>query len=370
MKSMEALKCDFCGGGLIIADSREFAKCEFCGTKYMASTLRAKIQEIKGTVKVEGAIETTTGNAEKERLLKNAETYIYLNDKNKAINIYNQIQKQFPDDYRGWWECFKLRITENIFNYQELYNSIRLCQNIDVIDDYFNSIIQRFANSVHAINISNRKLEVLDESLNKIQMKEIDSFSKWIIYDLPQIFAIYKNQHLLEFTKQQTNNYANKVFNGEIIPSYNNSFGDGFIFPKPPLCTMWDFEYLGIKMDSKIRNHLIKDSNGKKFVSDLKSFLKTYYFVADNTGYDIRLGHSQDQIKAQGTPQAILGRWLYLQFNYYDGGFKLVRLPTAITPLSLSQCHYRSMNVCQYCGKPFKGVFSKVCSKCGKPKDY
>ena len=63
MKSMEALNCDFCGGGLIIDDSREFAKCEFCGTKYMASTLRAKIQEIKGTVKVEGAVETTTGNA-------------------------------------------------------------------------------------------------------------------------------------------------------------------------------------------------------------------------------------------------------------------------------------------------------------------
>ena len=69
MKSMEALNCDFCGGGLIIDDSREFAKCEFCGTKYMASTLRAKIQEIKGTVKVEGAVETTTGNAEKERLI-------------------------------------------------------------------------------------------------------------------------------------------------------------------------------------------------------------------------------------------------------------------------------------------------------------
>ncbi len=53
---MQALRCDLCGGGLIIDDSREFAVCEFCGTKYMASTLRQKIQEIKGTVSIEGEV--------------------------------------------------------------------------------------------------------------------------------------------------------------------------------------------------------------------------------------------------------------------------------------------------------------------------
>ena len=30
----------------------------------------------------------------------------------------------------------------------------------------------------------------------------------------------------------------------------------------------------------------------------------------------------------------------------------------------------RNRNVCQYCGGQFKGVFTKVCSKCGKSKDY
>ncbi len=25
---------------------------------------------------------------------------------------------------------------------------------------------------------------------------------------------------------------------------------------------------------------------------------------------------------------------------------------------------------CRYCGGSFKGLFTKVCSKCGKPKDY
>lgn len=31
---------------------------------------------------------------------------------------------------------------------------------------------------------------------------------------------------------------------------------------------------------------------------------------------------------------------------------------------------YRQMNVCQYCGGSFKGLFSKKCRVCGRPKDY
>lgn len=27
-------------------------------------------------------------------------------------------------------------------------------------------------------------------------------------------------------------------------------------------------------------------------------------------------------------------------------------------------------NLCQYCGGDFKGIFTKVCERCGKPKDY
>lgn len=32
--------------------------------------------------------------------------------------------------------------------------------------------------------------------------------------------------------------------------------------------------------------------------------------------------------------------------------------------------HYRKMNVCQYCGGSFIGLFSKKCKVCGRPKDY
>ena len=31
---------------------------------------------------------------------------------------------------------------------------------------------------------------------------------------------------------------------------------------------------------------------------------------------------------------------------------------------------YKQMNVCQYCGGAFTGLFNKKCKVCGKPKDY
>ncbi len=34
------------------------------------------------------------------------------------------------------------------------------------------------------------------------------------------------------------------------------------------------------------------------------------------------------------------------------------------------QARWRSLALCQHCGGEFKGLFTKVCSKCGKPKDY
>lgn len=55
---MPVLKCDICGGRLVMDDSREFAVCEFCGTKYLTSTLREKIQEIQGNVNLENSTHT------------------------------------------------------------------------------------------------------------------------------------------------------------------------------------------------------------------------------------------------------------------------------------------------------------------------
>ena len=114
MSTFKALRCDFCNGGLIIDDSREFAVCEFCGTKYMASTLRAKIQEIRGTVKVEGAVETTIGSSEKDRLLKNANAFYRIGEIEKALKEYGAIQDKFPECVDAWKNSLEIIVNEGL----------------------------------------------------------------------------------------------------------------------------------------------------------------------------------------------------------------------------------------------------------------
>lgn len=57
-----ALRCDLCGGSLEMQPGGQTAKCEFCGTKYSIGRLREKIQEIRGTVSVEGVVKTTSAD--------------------------------------------------------------------------------------------------------------------------------------------------------------------------------------------------------------------------------------------------------------------------------------------------------------------
>ena len=63
---MSALTCDICGGNLTMNESGEFAVCESCGMKHTKERVKVKVQEVKGVVEI------TKGEAEKERLSKNA----------------------------------------------------------------------------------------------------------------------------------------------------------------------------------------------------------------------------------------------------------------------------------------------------------
>lgn len=101
---MSALKCDACGAPLAMTEDGKFAVCEFCGMKHTLERIKAKVQEIRGVVEI------TKGEAEKERLLKNAETFIHLNEEKKAIDIYHSLTDDFPDDYRGWHGLAKISI--------------------------------------------------------------------------------------------------------------------------------------------------------------------------------------------------------------------------------------------------------------------
>lgn len=54
-EGMTPLRCDICGGPLVMDISGEFAACEHCGTKYMRNYLQ---QKISGAVTIQGNVAT------------------------------------------------------------------------------------------------------------------------------------------------------------------------------------------------------------------------------------------------------------------------------------------------------------------------
>ena len=109
---MGALLCDICGGELEMQVGG-FAVCGSCGIKYNKDSLQEKVQNIKGIVTVQGAVETVKGSAELERLLKNAKKFIELQEFKKAYELLDEIITNFSNDYRGWLLMFELLINQS-----------------------------------------------------------------------------------------------------------------------------------------------------------------------------------------------------------------------------------------------------------------
>jgi len=103
--SLEAAKCPSCDANIEVPIDRETVYCAYCGSaiKSKAAIAYGKTVTIEGEVKVEGI-------ATLEKLVQNAETYMQLNEYSKAKQTYEQIVKDYPEDYRGWLGLFLLQI--------------------------------------------------------------------------------------------------------------------------------------------------------------------------------------------------------------------------------------------------------------------
>lgn len=105
---MAALTCEICGGKLIGKPGGVF-ECDSCGMEYSTEWARNKIQEIRGTVKVEGTVEVTgkvqldggtvniKGAATKESLLKRAKMCVADGDWARSNELLEQVLNADPE---------------------------------------------------------------------------------------------------------------------------------------------------------------------------------------------------------------------------------------------------------------------------------
>ena len=106
-------KCTNCGGTLTVDASKEAAICDFCGSPYIVEkAIQNYNYYVTQNIKADNVNVTAKGEAEKERLLHNAETYTGFKDYKKALEIYKQVTEDYPDDYRGWYNLASIETDE------------------------------------------------------------------------------------------------------------------------------------------------------------------------------------------------------------------------------------------------------------------
>lgn len=94
------MKCRNCGSTAFTKAGGDYI-CDYCGVKITPE--EAKRLSVSGTVEV------TRGDAEKERLLKNIDTYPRLSDTEKAESVSLRLIEEYPDDYRSWLSLARVR---------------------------------------------------------------------------------------------------------------------------------------------------------------------------------------------------------------------------------------------------------------------
>lgn len=344
---MEALRCDFCNGSLVIDDSREFAVCEFCGTKYMKSTLQAKIQEIHGTVEV------IKGDAEKNRLLSNIETYIKLNQYDKAISVCFDLSKDYPSDYQIWKKLASIYLENSLYNntspkFEDCIKYINYCKKLNDtfdIDEFWRLIVQKHGDKL-----------IVNKSIKNEIKTELSVFDATLICTDHSILPkqLQELQHII------STEYVEQICLGNLFLFFIDISTYG--------CSP---QFWGTK---RVFNGLLGDKLPydnpvmEKAFQTAKINAKIFSNHPDREILRLNLGLSDFHFDDWHHSEFLLGR--VFVFYYYDQ----VQIRTLSTPFSADFLKTLEQNkknkLCRYCGGNFKGVFTKVCSNCGKPKDY
>ena len=167
---MAALTCDICGGKLVMG-SGGIATCDSCGVEYSLERMREKIQEIRGSVKVEGTVEVQ-GTVKMDntdyvkKYLENARRAKQKEDWEETEKYYNLVEQNDPTNieaifYSSYGKARASLVESDIYKRQAAFKVLQNC--ISMIDDKFDFIneaediaaIQQISEDLFALSSSN-----------------------------------------------------------------------------------------------------------------------------------------------------------------------------------------------------------------------
>lgn len=362
---MKAMTCEMCG-------SNQFTKidglylCDHCGTKYTPE--EAKKLMISGTVEV------IKGDAEKERLLKSAKFFSDKKDYNNASKIFKELLFEYPDDEYIQQEYSRTNCNMSIDEFITLIEKI-ICRYKKGDFSYFLTDLDRL-NDLRAriIKIDCSNVNILDNYEKKMVEKYNTIFQHNIINPFcREVIYWYMN---FQNDSWGSNSSPKKcVFSSNIISNWADAIVESFL--DYIVIGRTSFSYLEKESfdinDSREKftiygyNNAFNpniDCNNKRFVNLFGEGLKCASYLNQNREICDRIIDNYSDISI------ILAIGKY--YTYNDRGYTGYTHTEELKYIICSQQDliFIKNNLCRFCGGKFKGFKNKICSKCGKPKDY
>lgn len=121
-EAIKAIKCELCGSNELVKQDDYFV-CQFCGTKYTPEAAKKLIVDIQSPISINGAVEVTTGNAEKSKCLKKLNTLFELKQWYELHDKLKIAIREYPDEWRVWFLRFKYIVLCQRYPMQKLDGS-------------------------------------------------------------------------------------------------------------------------------------------------------------------------------------------------------------------------------------------------------
>lgn len=312
------LKCDVCGGRLSIDAGGETATCEYCGAKHSMERMREKVQEIKGTVSIEGEVQArqtgTSEDVKQWRIL--LDRYLRTYNYKFAQIIVNKILEVIPTDKRML----------------DIYNSLQDLKHFDIRD----GVLVKYTGQASRIYVPEGVTKIREEAFHNVTCNELilpDTLEEWqyaedvndAVYCIKKI-RLGRNIEKYEYGCNTGDEITVLTGNCDLILPYIKSK----IIEVPE-------DYVG-------------NPSLLKFNSRLEDIKGSPKFKEKVLGYDWTIYTDFAIAKSPLIKPIILERQQKKEEN--------------------TRSQWRRQGVCQYCGGRFHGVLKKKCLNCNRERDY